>query len=186
MREITQWNEGPVSFALSWIAVSSFSPGSCPRSLYYIVDLYNADFPSLVLQCHTLGRNISDMKKQLPPSSWYTCVYKGNEVCPTLTQEQIKTVHLRTARERYTKCCVVTSCNELYWNWERNTDFTYAHKWSIAFYKLIKIILFQLLVWRNHIQSVIEIHTVGPCHHSMARPQVVDRGTASDKEGSCK
>jgi len=27
---------------------------------------------------------------------------------------------------------------------------------------------------------------VGPCHHSMARPQVVDRGTASDKEGSCE
>ena len=25
---------------------------------------------------------------------------------------------------------------------------------------------------------------VGPCHHSMARPQVADRGTASDKEGS--
>ena len=27
---------------------------------------------------------------------------------------------------------------------------------------------------------------VGPCHHGMARPQVVDRGTASDKEGSCE
>ena len=27
---------------------------------------------------------------------------------------------------------------------------------------------------------------VGPCHHSMARPQVVDRGTASDEEGSCE
>jgi hypothetical protein len=25
---------------------------------------------------------------------------------------------------------------------------------------------------------------VGPCHHGMARPQVADRGTASDKEGS--
>ena len=31
-------------------------------------------------------------------------------------------------------------------------------------------------------------HTVlvGPCHHGMARPQVADRGTASDKEGSCE
>jgi len=29
-------------------------------------------------------------------------------------------------------------------------------------------------------------HVVGPCHHGMARPQVVDRGTASDKEGSCE
>ena len=27
---------------------------------------------------------------------------------------------------------------------------------------------------------------VGPCHHGMARPQVADRGTATDKEGSCE
>ena len=27
---------------------------------------------------------------------------------------------------------------------------------------------------------------VGTCHHGMARPQVVDRGKASDKEGSCE
>ena len=27
---------------------------------------------------------------------------------------------------------------------------------------------------------------VGPCHHGMARPQVADRGTASDKNGSCE
>jgi len=27
---------------------------------------------------------------------------------------------------------------------------------------------------------------VGPCHHGMARPQVADRGTASNKEGSCE
>jgi len=29
-------------------------------------------------------------------------------------------------------------------------------------------------------------HVVGPCHHGMACPQVADRGTASDKEGSCE
>jgi len=29
-------------------------------------------------------------------------------------------------------------------------------------------------------------HVVGPCHHCMARPQVADRGTASDKESSCE
>ena len=29
-------------------------------------------------------------------------------------------------------------------------------------------------------------HVAGPCHHGMARPQVADRGTASDKEGSCE
>ena len=27
---------------------------------------------------------------------------------------------------------------------------------------------------------------VGPCHHGMALPQVADRGTVSDKEGSCE
>jgi len=30
------------------------------------------------------------------------------------------------------------------------------------------------------------ICVVGTSHHGMARPQVVDRGTASDKEGSCE
>ena len=36
--------------------------------------------------------------------------------------------------------------------------------------------------------SLVEIafYVVGPCHHGMARPQVADRGTASDKEGSCE
>jgi len=29
-------------------------------------------------------------------------------------------------------------------------------------------------------------HAVGLCHHGMACPQVADRGTASDKEGSCE
>ena len=29
-------------------------------------------------------------------------------------------------------------------------------------------------------------HVVGPCHRGMARPQVADRGAASDKEGSCE
>jgi len=27
---------------------------------------------------------------------------------------------------------------------------------------------------------------VGPCHHGMARPWVVDGGTASSMEGSCE
>jgi len=30
------------------------------------------------------------------------------------------------------------------------------------------------------------IQLVGACHHGMTRPQVADRGTASDKEGSCE
>jgi len=32
----------------------------------------------------------------------------------------------------------------------------------------------------------ISNYVVGPCHHGMVRPQVADRGTASDKEGSCE
>jgi len=35
----------------------------------------------------------------------------------------------------------------------------------------------------THTQTYIYM---GPCHHGMARPQVADRGTASDKEGSCE
>jgi len=31
---------------------------------------------------------------------------------------------------------------------------------------------------------VVLHHVVGLCHHGMARPQVADRGTTSDKEGS--
>ena len=27
---------------------------------------------------------------------------------------------------------------------------------------------------------------VGPCHHGMVRPRVVDGGTASNMEGSCE
>jgi hypothetical protein len=27
---------------------------------------------------------------------------------------------------------------------------------------------------------------VSPCHHGMARPQVVDGGTASNMDGSCE
>jgi len=33
---------------------------------------------------------------------------------------------------------------------------------------------------------ILKRYVVGPCHHGMARPQVADRGTASDKEGSCE
>ena len=36
------------------------------------------------------------------------------------------------------------------------------------------------LVWR------LMPCVVGPCHHGMARPQVVDRGNASFMEGSCE
>ena len=37
-----------------------------------------------------------------------------------------------------------------------------------------------------HLVVQCESKLAGPCHHGMARPQVADRGTASDKEGSCE
>jgi len=42
-------------------------------------------------------------------------------------------------------------------------------------------------MWRcfNNCVGVLAVF-VGPCHHGMARPQVSDRGTASDMEGSCE
>jgi len=30
-------------------------------------------------------------------------------------------------------------------------------------------------------ETLSAAHVVGPCHHGMVRPQVVDRGMASDK-----
>jgi len=34
--------------------------------------------------------------------------------------------------------------------------------------------------------SKYKLDVVGPCHYSTARPLVADKGTASDKEGSCE
>ena len=38
----------------------------------------------------------------------------------------------------------------------------------------------------NSLSIVVKSVFVGPCHHGMARPQVADRGTASDMGGSCE
>jgi len=51
-----------------------------------------------------------------------------------------------------------------------------------------------LTLWRRNLVAIWvfkgltarPLYVVGPCHHGMARPQVADRGTASDKEGSCE
>ena len=43
-----------------------------------------------------------------------------------------------------------------------------------------------LSITHNMSTTCFEHYVVGPCHHGMARPQVADRGTASDKEGSCE
>jgi len=39
-------------------------------------------------------------------------------------------------------------------------------------------------LWVFSVVVRLDAMLVGPCHHGMARPQVADRGTASDKEGS--
>jgi len=53
------------------------------------------------------------------------------------------------------------------------------------------------LVWTRYANLLVNVPlslmlnpkrpcVVGPCHHDMARPQVADRGTASNMEGSCE
>ena len=54
-------------------------------------------------------------------------------------------------------------------------------EFSNIYYKL-----YQLCHLNNKYRYLKQYHVVGPCHHGMARPQVADRGTASDKEGSCE
>jgi len=43
-----------------------------------------------------------------------------------------------------------------------------------------------LQVKRKLLLLLLVVVVVGPCHHGMARPQVADRGTASNMEGSCE
>jgi len=42
------------------------------------------------------------------------------------------------------------------------------------------------LVYKYLVLYLCETVLVGPCYHGMAHPKVADRGTASDKEGSCE
>ena len=51
-----------------------------------------------------------------------------------------------------------------------------------TFYKLY----FMICTLLYFTERICWFLVVGPCHHGMARPQVANRGTASDKEGSCK
>jgi len=49
------------------------------------------------------------------------------------------------------------------------------------------MVLISGLVQVSFLSPVVNFSVlVGPCHHAMARPQVADRGTASNKEGSCE
>jgi len=60
-----------------------------------------------------------------------------------------------------------------------NTDLYCSHVRYFDVSLTVHLIIFILVI--NQLDYV-----VGPCHHGMARPQVADRGTASDKEGSCE
>jgi len=81
-----------------------------------------------------------------------------------------------------------------YWADSRAGLNTVIH-WKISVPEENRIIIFRpysCACWGTNSQGVLvtlvaeQYYVVGPCHHGMARPQVADRGTASDKEGSCE
>jgi len=47
-------------------------------------------------------------------------------------------------------------------------------------------VFFPFLHFHFYFHITATSYVVGPCHHGMACPQVADRGTASDKKGSCE
>ena len=53
--------------------------------------------------------------------------------------------------------------------------------WALLNYQTISSKVVILFATANVLPVLVD-----PCHHGMARPQVADRGTASDKEGSCE
>ena len=56
---------------------------------------------------------------------------------------------------------------------------------SVIESKIQRHLSYQFCFCINTVVTIIAI-LVGSCHHGMARPQVADRGTASDKESSCE
>jgi len=62
--------------------------------------------------------------------------------------------------------------------------FLFYNKFIISLYMFQHCVL--IIRCQNCITQQLVSRVVGPCHHGMARPQVADRGTASDKEGSCE
>jgi len=69
-------------------------------------------------------------------------------------------------------------------SWKSLPNFLNAKYWTIgAMLQLMLRVTAYIVLYLGY--CMIR-HVVGPCHHGMARPQVADRGTASDKEGSCE
>ena len=86
--------------------------------------------------------------------------------------------------------CVYIFCVDL----RTNSDYFTLQHWLVGFYNWDGVCLlrgtFYILRSAHTVYVCIlcgsETVLVGPSHHGMARPQVADRGTASDKEGSCE
>jgi len=60
----------------------------------------------------------------------------------------------------------------------QTNDLLLKNVWSVGHNNYINIAIM--------VNIKVFVHVVGPCHHGMARSSVGDRGTASDKEGSCE
>jgi len=62
-------------------------------------------------------------------------------------------------------------------------------KWKLSFKFPIKFLQCHLgrprRRWEGNIKMDLHDHVVSPCHHGMARPQVMDGRTAYDMGGSC-
>jgi len=66
-------------------------------------------------------------------------------------------------------------------------DFGYwANLHPVNFHFVFINVRWWYMVCRIFNGNISHCYVVGPCHHGMARPQVADRGTASDKEVSCE
>ena len=65
----------------------------------------------------------------------------------------------------------------------------YVYVWEVMSITLVDTIILYNMWTIKIVDEICKRHTpcvVGPCHHGMARPQVADRGTASNMEGSCE
>jgi len=67
----------------------------------------------------------------------------------------------------------------------RPAQFFEGFKWPVCNKTLFYTHLGQLGLPQFNVSNIYCDYVVGPCHHGMARPQVADRGMASD-EGSCE
>ena len=109
---------GLVFLALSGIAITSFSPGTLPKkSLLHCRFIQCRLFFFFLVQCHTHLVETSEMWRK-------NCIHLHGI---HLSIKKMKCIPFwlknRASKERCTKHCMETLCDELYCNWARNTDF---------------------------------------------------------------